>query len=73
MSKLSEEQYVGMQGLACPNCLSREIIAISEYDQSSPDIIVREISCTDCHHRWVDVYELVGYNNLEKMDNPHSS
>lgn len=63
MSNMTNEQYVAAGGCKCPVCGSESITGGPvEVDAGTA---WQPITCGDCHANWNDVYNLVGYAELE--------
>jgi formate dehydrogenase maturation protein FdhE len=62
----TQQEYLENNGNACPNCDSQEISAsVVEFDDTTA---WREVVCDECGSTWADVYQLQGYEDLEKGD-----
>ena len=62
-TRMTDKEYVRQCGAICPSCRSSQIDGGHiEVDGSSA---WQEITCFECGATWTDVYELVGYENLE--------
>lgn len=59
---MTDEEYVKAKGCQCPVCRSADIEG-GETDMGG-DSATQEISCTACESTWVDVYKLIGYDQL---------
>jgi hypothetical protein len=70
MKPLTDHEYVkAHRGLACPNCLSNDIVAIgSKPLRGGADVKSHEMSCENCGASWDDVYRLEGYQDLKDED-----
>lgn len=63
MPKLTPDQYRDSGGVRCPNCGSENIEGQGvEVDQGS---CYQPCGCNDCDAEWNDVYQLLGYDDLE--------
>lgn len=60
---MSQERYVHMGGLKCPNCESGGPEGNS-FD-TEPGYLYLEMSCNGCEAEWAEKYKLVSYINLE--------
>jgi len=60
--KLLSKQYVAEGGYRCPACGSDNIA--SGYIEADGATGYADVVCHDCKAEWVDVWELVGYDNL---------
>lgn len=58
-----QEEYLENHGLKCPHCGS-ENLNVGTLDADGPDAHA-EVSCESCGERWVDVYTLIG---IEEVD-----
>ena len=65
----SEKEYVDALGLGCPNCYLTEGVEANDAVEVDDGIAWQNISCSMCDAEWVDNYHLVGYSELELMDN----
>lgn len=60
---LSDEEYVNRGGGQCPKCGSEEITG---YDVDiEGKYATQKTSCDSCGEAWYNVYQLVGYSNVE--------
>jgi hypothetical protein len=59
---MTDEEYVAVNGCHCPVCRSREIEG-GETDMGGSHA-TQECSCNACESAWVDVYKLIGYDQL---------
>lgn len=59
----SNEEYVAKGGNCCPNCGSTQLTG----GPISVDGIqaIQEVFCNNCGASWADVYDLVGYTEME--------
>lgn len=59
---LSSKDYTKQGGVKCPNCKSEDIegfdVDVDFGTASQP------VTCNDCGADWVDIYNLVGYEDL---------
>lgn len=62
---LTSKQYVESSGVKCPNCEDTDLSS-DDMDFGGSEVIVN-IVCENCGAYWVDVYSLVGYDNLERQ------
>ena len=65
----SDKEYVDTLGLACPNCYATEGVETSDGVEVDDGIAWQNVSCSMCDAEWIDNYNLVGYSELEIMDN----
>lgn len=66
---LTDKQYVDSCGSQCPNCHKDTLEGDSW--SAEGDCATQEVSCLTCGATWLDVYNLVGYTDLE-LDNGES-
>lgn len=60
---LTDAQYVKSRGHCCPNCNGNNVSA-REHDFNS-GTATQDVVCDDCNAEWVDVYNLIGYCDLD--------
>lgn len=61
---LKQAKYLEAAGLECPNCGSRIVASVGDFDVS--DIIAMQpVECKTCKSSWTDEYRLVGFSELE--------
>lgn len=65
--KMTDEEYVGQEGAACPHCRSTNIEGTARIDMLG-DEATQEVVCLDCDETWTDIYKLIGY---EEDDDEH--
>jgi len=66
MPKLSVEEYLKRDGLACPACKSRCLDAI-DFVQVDGAHAWQRVMCLTCSATWNDVFRLEGYSELEEV------
>jgi formate dehydrogenase maturation protein FdhE len=59
---MTDAEYVAVHGIQCPVCGSTEIEG-NDTDMGG-QTATQEISCLACESTWVDVYKLIGYDQL---------
>lgn len=60
MPNMTNAEYVGHGGNACPYCKSDTVEACGSAEFDS-DYAVRKVECTTCEKTWQDVYSLTGW------------
>ena len=63
---MTDKEYVAAAGLKCPSCgLKDENVVEAGHPEIDARVVLVPVRCARCEAEWVDVYELVGYSNLE--------
>lgn len=66
---LTDDQYVAVDGLKCPNCHKDTIEGDSWNSEAGH--AWQDCSCLTCGATWNDTYKLIGYDDLD-LDNGES-
>jgi len=61
---LTDAEFISHVGLSCPACEKYELEA-TESVQVDDGIAWQGMECTACNATWQDLYNLVGYDNLD--------
>ena len=64
MTQLTEREYLLHQGLVCPSCGCDQPNSLGDPDFDGP-FVIDPIICPECDATWRDVYQLIGYDNLQ--------
>jgi transposase-like protein len=59
IQKMSQKQYVKIDGIRCPYCGSDNIKG--EDIEVDAGIAIQDVFCEDCDKSWSDTYKLTGY------------
>lgn len=62
---MSPEAYRYADGSICPACEGTDL-AHGRYDATHPDTVTRRWGCETCRATWTAVYELTGYEGLQR-------
>jgi len=62
---IDNEAYTFKYGLICPNCESDRVETLDSVTIDPPRYATQSILCGSCDATWDDIYNLVGYENLE--------
>lgn len=66
-NRMSKAEYVRSQGMRCPVCWEKNVRANDDHDDVGVDTLLVPCTCLSCKATWVDVYTLMGYDNLEEV------
>lgn len=64
MERMTDEEYVAIEGSRCPYCRSENIMGEGSIDVDGLGAS-QEIQCHDCDRFWYDTYALSGYMDPE--------
>jgi len=71
MTIINQETYLNAQGLCCPFCFFDRIYTHSELEGNGTTVW-QTVKCPNCSKQWLDVYKLIGFEELEGS-NEHES
>ena len=64
MPKLTNEEFISKVGLVCPACSKSDISSMDSV-QIDDGFCWQEIECHTCEATWQEIYNLVGFDNLQ--------
>lgn len=65
---LSPEGYAATGGVVCPVCGATEVEMEMDFSASDFRTVIQAADCLACHAAWEAVYELTGYQALERQE-----
>jgi hypothetical protein len=64
---LTSDEYAERSGLCCPSCHGDSLYSGPFYTRDDMRVAI-DVKCGDCYAEWSDVYDLIGYEDLETKE-----